>query len=120
LVCNTSGVEGHVGVPGWGLGQMTSESIIHMECTNQTTTWLMHSWNIFTTQTNHEQTQTHKTHHGPDLGEATTFPLIVLYVPSHGAYTQMSFCPEIGTLATLGAHNFLCKPLIEMKSKAKL
>jgi hypothetical protein len=29
---------------------------------------------------NHRQTQTHKTHHGPDLGEVTTFPLIVYYV----------------------------------------
>jgi hypothetical protein len=28
--------------------------------------------------------------------------------------------PTIGTFATLGAHNFACKPLIEMKSKAKL
>ncbi len=29
LVHNTSGVKGCVGVSGWGLGQMTSESIIH-------------------------------------------------------------------------------------------
>jgi hypothetical protein len=31
----------------------------------------------FGTRTNHEQTQTHKTQHGQDLGEATTFPFIV-------------------------------------------
>jgi hypothetical protein len=30
LVRNTLGVERHAGVPGWGLGQMTSGSIIHM------------------------------------------------------------------------------------------
>jgi hypothetical protein len=41
------------------------------------------------------QTRTHKTHHGPDLGEATTFPLIVYFVPSHETSTQMSFCPRI-------------------------
>jgi len=28
--------------------------------------------------------------------------------------------PEIGTLATLEAHNFVCRPLIEVRSRAKL
>jgi len=44
----------------------------------------------FGARMNHGQTQihkTHKTHHGPDLGEATTFPLIVLSMLSHGAST---------------------------------
>jgi hypothetical protein len=36
-------------------------------------------------------TRTHKTHHGPDLGEATTFPLIVYFVTLHGAHIQMAF-----------------------------
>jgi len=36
-------------------------------------------------------TWTHKTHHGPDLGEATTFPLIVYSRPFHGAHIQMAF-----------------------------
>jgi hypothetical protein len=31
LTHNISRVEGHVGVPRWGLGQMTSKSIIHMD-----------------------------------------------------------------------------------------
>ncbi len=31
LVRNTLGVEGHVGVMRWGLGQLTSRSIIHMD-----------------------------------------------------------------------------------------
>ncbi len=77
---------------------------------------------------NHGQTRTSKTHHGSDLEEATTFPLIVYYVPSHGTNTKMSFCPRngsseipiVGTLATLGAYNFLCRPPIEMRSKPKL
>ncbi len=59
----------------------------------------MHSWNIFYARTSHEYTRTHKTHHGPDLGEAITFPLIVFFVPSHKACTQMSFClgnPKFG------------------------
>jgi hypothetical protein len=72
----------------------------------------MHSWNIFGARTNHGQTWIHKTHHDPNLGEATTFPLIVFSMPGHGASTQMSFClknPKIRTPTTLEAHNFLCK-----------
>ncbi len=38
-------------------------------------------------------TWTHKTHHGPDLGEATTFPLIVYSVTLHGAHIQMAIFP---------------------------
>jgi hypothetical protein len=37
--------------------------------------------------------RTHKTHHGPDLGEPITFPLIVYSAPLHGAHIQMAFCP---------------------------
>ncbi len=62
-------------------------------CTNQTISWLVRNYNTFGARTNHGQTRTHKIHHGPDLGEATTFPLIVYYVPSHETSTQMSFCP---------------------------
>jgi hypothetical protein len=54
----------------------------------------MHRWNTFGARMSNGQTQTHKTHHGPDLGEATTFPLIVYYVLGHGTNIQMAFCPE--------------------------
>jgi hypothetical protein len=86
----------------------------------------VYSWNIFYAQTSHGQTQTHKTHHSPDLQEATTFPLIVFSMLGHRASTQMSFChgipkfPKIGTPRTLEGHNFLCRPSIEMRSEAKL
>jgi hypothetical protein len=69
---------------------MTNGSIIH---TNQITSWLVHSCSTFGAWTHHRQTQTQ---HNPDLGEVTTFPLIVLFVFGHGACTQMSFC--LGTL----------------------
>jgi hypothetical protein len=36
-------------------------------------------------------TRTHKTHHGPDLREATTFPLIVYSVTLHRTHIQMTF-----------------------------
>jgi hypothetical protein len=35
----------------------------------------------------------HKTHHGPDSGEATTFPRIVFSVPHFGDYIQMALFP---------------------------
>jgi len=54
----------------------------------------MHSWSTFGARTSHGQTQTHKTHHGLDLGEATTFPLIVYFVPFHVAHIQIAFCPK--------------------------
>ncbi len=71
----------------------------------------MCSYNIFGAQTSHEQTQIHKTHDGSNLWEATTFPLIIFFVPSHGAYTQMSFCPGTPKLGVpkfskLNSHNF--------------
>ncbi len=58
----------------------------------------MHSHGTFGAWMNHRQTRTHKIHHGLDLGEVTTFPLIVFTVPRHGANTEMSFCPEIPKL----------------------
>jgi hypothetical protein len=90
-----------------GMGTKKSDKWVdysHRPAQNQTTSWLMHSWNIFGAWTNHGQTQIHKihkTHHSPNLGEATTFPLTVLFVPSHGPCTQMSFClgtPKLGVL----------------------
>jgi len=51
----------------------------------------MHSWNIFGARMSHGQIQIHKIHHGPDLGGAITFPLIVYFVPLHEAHIQMAF-----------------------------
>jgi hypothetical protein len=58
----------------------------------------VHSWNTFRARTSHERTHIYKTHHDLDLGEATTFPLIVFFMPSHGPNTQMSFCPRTPNL----------------------
>ncbi len=54
----------------------------------------MHSWSTFGARANHEQTRIHKIHHSSNLGEATTFPLIVYYVPLHEAPIQMTFFPR--------------------------
>jgi hypothetical protein len=80
----------------WSSGMRTRKSDKHhlltWTYTNQTISWLVHNLNIFGAWMSHEQTQTHKTHHSLDLGEATTFPLIVYFVPCHGTSTQMAFC----------------------------
>jgi hypothetical protein len=55
---------------------------------------------------NHKQIQTHKTHHGPNLGEATTFPLIVYYVHGHKANTQMLFCPRTPKWESRNSHKW--------------
>ncbi len=54
----------------------------------------MHSLSTFGATTSHGQTRTHKTHHSPNLGETTTFPFIVYFVPLHEAHIQMAFCPK--------------------------
>jgi hypothetical protein len=85
----------------WSFWMGTRKSDKHQlliwTCTNQTTSWLVHSLNTFGTRMSHGQTQTHKTYHNLDLGEATTLPLIVYFVPSHEASTQMSF-PKLGLM----------------------
>jgi hypothetical protein len=101
LAHNTSWVEGRAGALWWGLRRMTSKLIIHMVLHKPTTSWLVCNLNIFGAWRNHGQTQTHKIHHGFNLGEATTFPLIIFYVPSHRACTQMSFCLGIRKLGVL-------------------
>jgi hypothetical protein len=79
---------------------------------------LVHGWTT-------GQTRTHKTHHGPNLGEATTFPFIIYFVPSHETSTQMPFCPRTPKWESrnsqswdsydFGGPNFLCRPSIELK-----
>jgi hypothetical protein len=90
----------------------------------------MRSCSTFGAQTSHKQTQTHKTHHGLDLGEVITFPLIIFYVIIHGATPKCHFSREsqvenleileIGIPTTFEAHNILCKPLIKTWLKEKL
>jgi len=83
----------------------------------------VHSLSTFGARTSHGQIWTHKTHHGPDLEEATTFPLIVYSMVAREAHIQMDFYLEIANIGiptTLGPLNFACRPLIEMRSKAKL
>jgi hypothetical protein len=94
LAHNTLEVEGRGEVLGCGLGRLISESITHIDLHKSNNKLVSAYLDTFGAQTNHEQTWTHKTHNDLDLGQTTTFPLIVFFVAGHGASTQMSFCPE--------------------------
>ncbi len=115
---------------GMGLRRLISNLITHRDLHKPNNKMVSAQLQHFGARTHHGQTRTPKTHHSQDLGEATTFHLIVYFVPGHRADTQMSFVPglpngsfkipKVEILATLGVHNFVCKPLIKMRSKAKL
>jgi len=64
------------------------------------------------------QIRIHKTCHGPNLGETTTFPLIVYFVLQF-LYGSPEI-PKVGTPTTLGPHNFPRKPPIGMRVKENL
>jgi hypothetical protein len=87
-------VEGRARSPGIRLGRRTYRSslILHPK---QTTKWLVyirkHLWVLGQTT----GTLDHKTHHGPDSGEATTFPHIVLFAPHFRDYIQMALFPGL-------------------------
>jgi hypothetical protein len=76
----------------------------------------MHSLSTFGAKMNHGQPRIHKIHHGKDLGEANTFPIIVYFAPLHETTSKWHFVLgfisgslEIftsRTLVTFGAHNY--------------
>ncbi len=86
-------VEGRVGASGWDQEELTSFTHSHRHAHNShkvVSAQLEHPW----CQDEPWATRTHQTHHSPNLGEATTFPLIIYYVPLHKAHIQMAFCPR--------------------------
>jgi hypothetical protein len=77
LARNISRVEGCARALSWGLRGLTSNSITYMDLHKPNHKLVSAQLEHFNARTNHEQTQTHKIHHGLDLGETITFPLIV-------------------------------------------
>jgi hypothetical protein len=73
-------------------------STAHTNLHETNTRWLVCSWSTFGVRTSHEQPRTHKTHHGPNLGEATTFPLNVLYTSLRGPHPNgfLSWDSQVG------------------------
>jgi hypothetical protein len=96
-------------------------------CTNQTTNWLVRTWSTFGAHMNHKHTRIHKIHHNVDSVVSfleyflwlTTglHPNVIL---SYDSPVESLKILKIGTFATWKAHNFLCRPSIEMKFKEKL
>jgi hypothetical protein len=87
------GVEGCARSLGIRLRRGTRRSSLNLH-PKQTTKWLVHIREYPWVLRQATGTLTHKTHHGPDSGEATTFPHIVFYAPLHGDYTQMAHFPR--------------------------
>ncbi len=120
------GVERHARAPRWDQEELISFTYSHEPAQNQhkvVSASLEHLW----CQDESRATQTHKTHHGPDLGESTTFPFIWLPTRPTSKWPFVprlpSGSPEITnveTSAILVRHNFACRPVIEMRSEAKL
>jgi hypothetical protein len=79
------GVEGRARNPGIRLGRGTRRSSLNLH-PKQTTKWLVHIWEHPWVLGQATGTLTHKTHHGSDSGEATTFPHIVFSTTFHGCY----------------------------------
>jgi hypothetical protein len=73
---------------------------------NQLTRWLILCWSTFGPRTSHGRLWTRKTHHGPDSGEATTFPHIVFSTPLHGGHIQMAFCLGTPKWESRNSHNW--------------
>jgi len=123
------GVEGRARSPGIRLGKGTRRSnlILHPK---QTTKWLVHIREHPWVLGQATATLTHKTHHGPNSGEATTFPHIVFSATLRGDYIQMALFPGTSklesrncpgwSLETSKAHNSRLQSLIMTRSKLKL
>jgi hypothetical protein len=86
------GVEGRVGSPWIRLGRRFSRSSLNLH-QNKPPTWLVHIRGHPWVLGQATGTLDHKTHHGPDLGEATTFPHIVFSATPRRDYIQMALFP---------------------------
>jgi hypothetical protein len=80
-------------------------ALIHRDLHKTNTKWLVQVGALLVLD-EPRATRTHKTHHGPDLGEANTFPLIVYSAPLHGGHIQMAFCPMTLMWESRNSHNW--------------
>jgi hypothetical protein len=87
-----TGVEGRARSPGIRLWRGTSRSSLNLH-PKQTTKWLVHIPEHPWVLGQATGTSDHKTHHGPDSGEATTFPHILFSMTLRWDYIQMALFP---------------------------
>ncbi len=123
------GVEGRAEVPRLDQeqGQLSCFTVLHPK---PTTSWLKLILHPFGCWDKPRATWTHLTHHGPDSGEATTFPLIVFSAALRGGYIKWLFFPglprwspetvPVWTPGTLGIHNFSPQAWIGTRFEPKL
>jgi hypothetical protein len=124
LTCSTSGVEGCVGDSKWGLRRLTSKSITHTDLHKSNNKLVSAELQRFwcTNPQDSPRLKFAGSHHLP--------PYSIICVCSRGQHLNVIFVPKlpsgshkipkIGTLTTLKSHNFVCKPLIEVRSEEKL
>jgi hypothetical protein len=107
------------------LGRGTTYLVTRSYIKNQPTSWLVHLRNHSWCWDKPRATQTHLTHHGPDSGEATTFPHIVFSTLLHRTHIRMAFVPglprwsleivpKLSRFGLLGLHKviILCSDLL--------
>jgi hypothetical protein len=103
-----------------GIRKSDKHQLLTQTCTNHTTSWLMHNLRSEFIRLTTAQT----------WGKPPPSPLYYTLCLSTRSTSKWHFVaglpngspeiPKVGTFATLGAHNFMCKPPIAMRSKAKL
>jgi hypothetical protein len=67
--------------------------LLHGPASKTNTSWLELILHPFGVGINHERPWIHLTHHGPDSGEAITFPNIVFFALLRGGYIRMALFP---------------------------
>jgi hypothetical protein len=115
------GWEGHVKRSGIRLGRRTTYLVTRSFIKkNQPTSWLVHIQNHSWCWDKPWATRTHLIHHGPDSGEATTFPHIVFYITSPHPHSNGSLSwdsqggvPKLSRFGFPGLHKVitLCSDL---------
>ncbi len=117
-----------------GLRRGTSFTQLLGPASNQPQVGQFIFWSTFGARTSHGRLWTHKTHHGLDSKEATTFPHVVFSALLRHTYIPMAFFPgtpkeksqncleivPVWTPETLATHNSLFRPPIGIKSQANL
>ncbi len=135
LTHNISRVKGHNGASRWDQEDLQAIQLLTRAYTNRTTSWLMHNWNTLVhgrTTSKHGLTRltTTQTWGKPPPSPLSIFcawprnqhPNVILSWDSQMGILKF---PKLGlmipaTPVTSGAHNFVCKPPIEMRSQSKL
>jgi hypothetical protein len=113
-----------------GIRMSWQASTTHTSLHKTNTRWLVHNWNIFGARTSHEQFGLTRLTTTWTWGKPPPSPFYYTLRLSTGATSKWFFVlgfpsgnPEIPTTrisATLGAHNFVCKPLITMRYETNL